>query len=513
MWMFFPHIYFPNGGFEMSTLLTTPGFGFPGWRPPRKRKRRPRRQPHPVKFIKKARFRSRVTPDPSGSQSVHWGTYFIEVPANSGNWIKFFDLEGRADLPYLKAESCMDEVHGGPPFINGGPFRKITITPFGLSGLTAPGTYISNYEYQISGFGYGKVKYVGRFGGPSSFPGATEDVLTLGGYPVGLGPQSAIGANSPLVPSTSTLDSRVWDSTKPKIEMGGLAVALAEIRDVPHMLKTTAKGFSDAWRYLYKANPRIRDMAVMPKKAADHFVNHNFGYVPFIKDLSNLCDNIIKLDRRIDHLMKDNGDWHRRKAILVNNSDTVKVYSDSSWYLGVYPTNTQYLQSCMTGPPSIEVWRNKWSYAEGVGRFRYYQPYLDERSPESEGMLGALRRQLALHGARLTPANIYRATPWTWLIDWVTDSGHVVNAINDFAVDGLVAKYLYLIHHQILTYSYKQITPFNAASGGVQTLQWDRIIDVKQRKEAESPFGFGVHWDNLSPKQVAILAALGIMRT
>lgn len=494
-----------------STSKTLGSLG--GGRPRMFKHTRPRRQPHPIRLIKKARFRSRVTPDPSGSNSVKWGTYFIEVPANSGTWVKFFDLTGRADLPYLKAESCVDEIHSGPPWRNGGPFRKITLAPFGPSGLTAPGTYISNYEHSISGFGYGKVKYVGRFGAPSGFPGTTEDVLNISGFPPGLGPPSAIGADSPLIPSTTTLDSRVWDQTKPQIEMGGLAVAIAEIRDVPHMLKTTAKGFSDAWNLIHKLNPRVRDLAVMPKKASDHFVNHNFGWVPFVKDLSNLCDNVIKVDSRIDHLMANNGDWHRRKAILVNNSETVKIYEDTGYHVGVYPTNTTYLQSCLTGPPTVQTWRNKWSYAEGVGSFRYYQPYLDQRSPESQGMLGPLRRQLALHGARLTPANIYRAVPWTWLLDWVSDSGHVVNAINDWAVDGLVAKYLYLVHHQILTYSYKQITPFNAASGGTQTLNWDRVIDVKQRKEAESPFGFGVHWDDLSPKQLAILGALGILRT
>jgi hypothetical protein len=437
------------------------------------------------------------------------GKYSVESFPDSGVWNTFQTLTDTVGIPYSRAESCYDESHGASPYEVGGPFRKVKIELDAAgSGAVGIGSYITNWQTSISGFGFGYVKYTGGFGYPTYWPGTTEDVANISG------PSSIIGLNSSIVPSTSTLDSMVWDKTKPKIENGGLAVAIAELRDVPQMLQTSAKAFALAWnavKYKYFIPNHAKELITMaPKGASDQFLNHNFGWVPFIKDLTALCDNVIHVDSRIDKLMHDNGNWVRRKAILVNGSDVTKLGGDTGSLC--FPSNTVYLLGSMTGNPSYEVYKEKTSLAYGVGRFRYYQPYLDARSPESQGMLGPIRRQLALHGARLTPANVYKAVPWTWLIDWVSDTGRTINAINDWAVDGLTAKYLYLVHHQILTYRIIQRLPFNAKSGGDKVLSFSRIIDVKQRKEAESPFGFGLTWDNLSPKQLAILGALGISR-
>jgi hypothetical protein len=76
----------------------------------------------------------------------------------------------------------------------------------------------------------------------------------------------------------------------------------------------------------------------------------------------------------------------------------------------------------------------------------------------------------------------------------------------------MAAKYLFLSHHQVKTITMRQFVPFNDESGGPRALEYSQIIEVKQRKEAESPFGFGLSLDNLSPKQLAILGALGISR-
>jgi len=120
---------------------------------------------------------------------------------------------------------------------------------------------------------------------------------------------------------------------------------------------------------------------------------------------------------------------------------------------------------------------------------------------------------LAIHGARVNPYHIYQAVPWSWLVDWLTPVGHDLKVLQDSYSDNLVAEYLFLTSHLVETVIFKQFVPFNAASGGSKTLVWTRKRVVKQREKADSPFGFGLTWDQLSPKQLAILAALGILRT
>jgi hypothetical protein len=457
------------------------------------------------------RSRSRVVPVPQGENSVVWGRYQVNTSGddNNPNWVTFFTLTGPLGYPYASAENTRDQNHGRGPYRVGGPFRSIKIALAGQKeGLKGNGAYYTNSPSSVSGFGFGTVRYVGGFGA-AAVPGSAEDVINLAGT------NGLLTLNSPLIPNLSTLESTVWDRTKPTFAKGGLGVAIAELRDLPRMLQTSAKGYFRVWNTIANIS-KYRGVhykilgKMAPKGAADHFLNTVFGWAPFIKDLNDLCNNVIEVDKRIDRLKFENGHWRRVEKILVNQSDTALVAGDTGSV--VYPTNTAYLLSSMTGNPSYEVTRERWSYARSVGRFRQYLPYFDDRSPESEGMLGAIRRQLALHGARISPEVVYKATPWTWLIDWVSDTGHIVSAINDVAYDGLAAKYLYLVHHQISTYTLTQHLPFNNKSGGPKSLQYTRIFDVKQRKEAGDPFSFGLLGRDLSAKQLAILTALGITR-
>jgi len=110
----------------------------------------------------------------------------------------------------------------------------------------------------------------------------------------------------------------------------------------------------------------------------------------------------------------------------------------------------------------------------------------------------------------LSPSNIYKAVPWTWLIDWFTDFGSVVDRLQDIGLDGIASKYLYLMRHDFREVVLKQTLPFK--NGGAVTLEFNRVTDVKIRRESDSPYGFGLSWGSLSPKQLAILVALGVSR-
>jgi hypothetical protein len=360
---------------------------------------------------------------------------------------------------------------------------------------------------------YGRIKYVGGFSPPDPFPGTTDDISMSQ-------LNSKLGKDSTLVPNTSTLEAQVWDRTKPRLEQGGLFVALAESKDIGPMLRTSGRGlsqiatmtrqlrsFDDAYRRL---GGDLRHGLLAPKNVAGHFLNHSFGWVPFVSDVTKFLDNVINSDTKIRRIMDENGKDIRRRAKLLNHTESIKIADEEGCL--VSPGSTYILQACMVAPPRYEVWLDRDIEAHSVGRFRYYVPYFDPSSPESQGILGEARRQLAIHGARLTPLNVYRSIKWTWLIDWITNTGRTIGAVQDQLLDNLAATYLFLCHNERKTYRFRQILPFNARSGGPITLEWSRVIEVKQRKEAEAPFGFGLSWEELSPKQLALLAAIGITR-
>jgi hypothetical protein len=461
--------------------------------------------------IRISRNRSRVTPS-SFSTTGTIGKFYVESSPGSDNWV-LFQTRVASGVPYAKAENCLDENHGRPPYYIGGPFRKIAITyPQARQGRAfGEGIFFTKTSsgfFNIPGYGAGRVKYVGGFAYPTVTPGSTEDVINLG---------SAFGYNSPLVPNLTTLANSVWDRTKPKIEQGGLAVALREAQEVPRMMMTSAMGFAKAWqvtknsvKYRYFFKNHAGELASMaPKDAANHFLNHNFGWVPFIKDLVAFIDNSIYLDVKIRKICEQNGRWIKRRVHLVNSSEEKLLYKES--VVLVEPANIEFMYQMYSGSPQYEIVEKKDSYAIGEGRFRYYVDYFDTSQPSAQSVLGAIRQQLALHGARISPSNVYKSTPWTWLIDWHTGAGTAIQAIQDQALDGMAAQYLYLIHHQIKTSTIRQVLPFTTENGGPKTLEFTRLIDVKQRKEADTPFGFGLSAD-LSNRQLALLAALGITR-
>ncbi|DAD52194.1 maturation protein, partial [ssRNA phage Gerhypos.2_40] len=489
-----------------TNLLDDPRFrkAFGRFKPRKKRKRggpkRTRLRKHMEVRVKLARLRSRSEPNPfTGMVGLKTGQIFIEDGPGTSNWKPYGSPRNDApSYPYLSAESCADELHGTPPWKNGGPFRKIEIGPVIPFDLQGAGTYITSSNWSLTPY-FGRVKYVGGFAPPDPFPGSHEAIFDL---------KTALSATSSLIPGTSTLEAQVWDRTRPKLETGGLFVALAEAKDTPRMLQTSARGFRDLYLNL-GGNPISQTLK--PKKVADHFLNHSFGWVPFVQDVVALCDNIVNADKKFEKISKDNGQDVRRRATMIDHTETITLGGDDLCL--VSPGNIAFLQNCLVAPPRYEVTLERKINAHSVGRFRYYNPYFDMSRPEAQSWLGSMMRQLTIHGARVSPANVYKAIKWTWLIDWVSNTGKIVNQFSDGLVDNMAATYLFFCHTQELTYHFRQIMPFNAASGGTKIFEWTRRIYVNQRKEADSPLGFGLTWENLGPKQLALLAALGLSRS
>lgn len=458
------------------------------------------------------RTRSRSTGIPKEFQSPYQiGQLYIENGPGSGKWMPYgVPKDAVQSAPYVTWERTTDENHGKPPYNTGGPFESIKIDRSGFFGSRSVGygTYYSSVPFTGAGYN-GYLKYQGGFIPPD------PNLVGISGIDISDKPLL-----DSLIPSVVTLGSQVWDKLKPQIEQAGLFVALAEIEDIPHMINTTKSAaweFSKIWTSMGGFNKKV----MQPKFIADQFLNLQFGWKPFIKDINQILANVINYTDRIRRLAEENGQWIRRRATLVNNESSVMTNSGTG--VKTYPGNVLggvdwtlfYDPVVPYTEPHWEVWEDKVTFATCVGQFRYWLPEFSGGDFDSDSFMNRVntaRRTLDLFGLRPSPSNIYKAIPWSWLVDWFTGIGRSIQAMQDQVLDQMAAKYMSLSHHVVTTQRFRQFMPFTTQNGGMKIFEFSQSCDVKQRVMADSPFGFYLDYGDLSPNQLAILGALGLSK-
>lgn len=455
--------------------------------------------------IQKSRHRTHIDPFPvPGNKPILLG-YFQDKQAN-GQWGNpyghTYAQYSSIDLPGVRAKAMWDEVHKGPPFDSGGPMRSIHIecaAPFGMPA--GKGTYVHPN---------GNKRYVGGFMMPgiSAFGPNAANLFYGSSFNTAL-----LYTNSQFSPSLASWGSKAWSNTAPRLEKAGGAVFLAELRDIPHMLKTTSRLFRDIWRKTWvssNAAKRLYESRIMqPKVAADHFLNHQFGWRPFHSDLSSFYDTMVNARTIIDRLSDENGLWIRNRATLKDDSTATSLGGGQGMYLFPNTSFTNSWDFWFTGQPTYEVWEESTTHITSVGKFRYYRPEFDRDDSGYFSLISRLRRQMTIYGLRISPSNIYKATPWTWAADWVSDAGRYVSRLNDIVVDSVASKYLYVTERKVLMRHYRATLPF---ANGTLVLHWTMLKRTIAREEASSPYGFGLTLANLTPRQLAIAGALGLTR-
>lgn len=130
---------------------------------------------------------------------------------------------------------------------------------------------------------------------------------------------------------------------------------------------------------------------------------------------------------------------------------------------------------------------------------------------------GTWRRKIAeldaVYGIRPGVDTAWNLVPFSWMADWYANMGDVMTNLNAFALDGNVLRYAYIMRMKKTVISYnwtfqgRLLGSRNAWSQ--QSGSFEVSYSTFQRLPA-SPFGFGVSGGALTPRRIAILAALGI---
>jgi hypothetical protein len=380
------------------------------------------------------------------------------------------------------------------------------------------GTY---YGTDFRPYGFAQ-RYTGGFV-PSSWPHGNSivdfnDAGISGAIPFTRGSAKDFGAEA-------------YNRIKPKIaEFDAMQGFGQNMIELPGQLRTTAKGFSAAYQALigesigstirgafsnsaYRRSLRrqARRNLFMPKAIADQFLNEQFGWVPFIADMKDLYKAYQRQSGRFRSITKENNQWVHRRG-TIRNTRSEQIIEEKDDFAGyVYPTLTSSFYrgsgSFVTSTLSVEESQRVWA----MGKFKFYAPEFDMSNRASEGTYGDVMRLVHYYGVNVSPTVVWELTPWTWVADWFSNAGNVIDNVTASVFDRLVSQYAYVMcstHREAVNKS-----TIHLREGDV-SCTWRQVIDIKDRVEAH-PYGFTVDGSiaDLSARQLAILAAIGITRS
>lgn len=420
------------------------------------------------------RFYQRST-SKAGSQ-IFLGDYWTKYSWSDPIGPTRFSITNTAPFQYVEAK--WSEGHPGPPYHTGGPFSVYRAEdPYGA--LTNVGTYVYEPNQWI------RYTYQGGF----VINVRHADVISpsVSADTFGITEWLGLGDSAPYGPIA-------WSKYAPGKSVADLAVMLGEIRDVPRMMQQTARGFHDTWKHMRASSGLSR------KKLADHWLNTQFGWLPFVSDIRKLYRAYQQAEKSYQRVRAENGRWVRRGGTVLEEVDSEEVGASSTTtrHMPVLPSS-MYLDPARTGSWTASRLREK--HVWFMGAFRYWIPNVDS----VEWKRWYLAR---LFGGVPTPSLVWELTPWSWLIDWFSNAGDVIQNIDTGWANELAAKYAYVMCTE--TQSVVTHSSHNLACGSISG-SCTHFVRAKTRTGA-NPFGFGLTWDNLSPRQLSILGALGVSR-
>jgi hypothetical protein len=254
------------------------------------------------------------------------------------------------------------------------------------------------------------------------------------------------------------------------------------------------------------------------RAAGSEYLNYQFGWAPLHSEVKNTV-NAARHHRDILHSYRngEGNNIHRR----FDFDDEVQTWdeeiSPQNPISGIL--NTSFVQ--IEFPPAervvrVENRRKRWF----EGCFTYGGPSGVDSFGRAMGYGSDADK---LYGLTLSPDVLWNLTPWSWAVDWFTNTGDLIHNVTNFAMAGLVMRYGYMMEETISTYSVewddapfngirdiratpKQYYPLFGGSGS------RGLVTTTKSRVPANPFGFGVGWEGLSPTQLAITAAIGITR-
>jgi hypothetical protein len=257
-----------------------------------------------------------------------------------------------------------------------------------------------------------------------------------------------------------------------------------ELKDVPGMLR---KRFHDEG---------LRDVA-------SHHVGIQFGWLPLLSDVRNLVFTQRGAQKRIKQLLRDNGRPVRRRINLLDE-DMPIAKASGQLYGALQPVLvTQYYRQ-QPKWTSLTGAQDKWWAS---ARYRYWLP------DGPRDIIWQRKLLNRLYGGQVSPSVLYNMIPWTWLIDWFTNLGDVIDNLDAGVADRLGADYHYVMRKRTWYQEFHVDAIFKSRNGpDIPVTAHATTTAYVKTRVAGGPFDLRWQTEGLSPRQLGILGAMGISK-
>lgn len=247
------------------------------------------------------------------------------------------------------------------------------------------------------------------------------------------------------------------------------------------------------------------------RQIGDEYLNIEFGWKPLLSDIKSHASSVRDSGLILKQYQKDSGANVRREFEFpteVNESSRVVGSARPSCVPGGGDALPGYYTIGSLG---------KLVQSKRISTRRWFSGCFTYHTPSADDFAGGLMRNAdaadKVFGIQPTPEVLWELTPWSWGIDWFSNAGDVIHNFTQLSSQGLVMRYGYVMEESITEIT-NTIEPVNGSIGitGLSRVPDSRYICVVKSRQAANPFGFGIGWEDLSPTQIAITAALGITR-
>jgi len=239
------------------------------------------------------------------------------------------------------------------------------------------------------------------------------------------------------------------------------------------------------------------------------YLNVEFGWKPLVNDLRKVSRAIRDADSIWAQYERDAGKLVRRRYEfpVVTTEEVTLVRQDVSPWIspsgGVLSDPARNNQGKVYRIDKVTI--RRWF----SGAFIYYLPVtVHGRGSVAMNVIQAKK----LLGLSLTPDTLWNLTPWSWALDWFADTGDILQNWSNWAIDGQVLKYGYIMEHTVSERTYTFLGPTGFRAGGVRPYDQTLVSETKIRRQA-TPYGFGLKFGGLSLRQQAIVTALGLAKS
>jgi hypothetical protein len=288
-----------------------------------------------------------------------------------------------------------------------------------------------------------------------------------------------LGSSSP-----GAWSAEAWRKMRPDKPEMDLSLAIGELKDLPRQLKQ-----------------RLSDSPL--KNIGSYYLGLQFGWKPLLNDIVKLYYLQRNVEKRITQLLRDNGKPVRRRVNLYSNVTELAKLTTTGYNIWEPILNTYYYRgdpsSTLTSTTTDRVWAS--------ARFRYWLP----PGPRDVRWRSSLKRELM--GLTPSPSTVYNLVPWSWLVDYFSNVGDVIENLSAGVSDRLAADYFYVMREATRTQRRQATIKLHDTDGNPVTFHGSSQVQRFEKSRIKgNPFGVTASEESLTGMQWSILGALGLSK-